>query len=134
MAELAPAPFAIGGVQVKSGSTVVVSPYLTHRMDRLWDRPNAFDPRRFESGGEEPRHRFAYFPFGAGPHQCLGQHLFMIEANAVGRDFDIKETDLTNQRLLSFVFTPGADDLHTYSPRAKLMPNVLMNNTRKSFT
>ncbi|TQS25404.1 cytochrome P450 [Microbispora sp. KK1-11] len=69
----------IGGVTVKAGSTVMLSPYLTHRLEGFWDRPEEFDPERF-APERERRHRWAYFPFGGGPHQCLGQHLFMIEA------------------------------------------------------
>ncbi|MBX6169507.1 MAG: cytochrome P450 [Thermobispora bispora] len=69
----------IDGVTIKAGSTVMLSPYLTHRLEEFWDRPTEFDPERF-APGKERRHRWSYFPFGGGPHQCLGQHLFMIEA------------------------------------------------------
>ncbi|GLW97498.1 cytochrome P450 [Microtetraspora sp. NBRC 16547] len=70
----------IGGVTIKAGSTVMVSPYLTHRLPEFWDRPLEFDPERFAPEHEERRNRWAYVPFGGGPHQCLGQHLFMLEA------------------------------------------------------
>ena len=58
------------------------------------------------------------------------QDLFMIKADAVRGHFHVKKADVADQRLSSLVFTPGADDLHTRSARAKLMPNVLMNNQR----
>ncbi|MFF4773777.1 cytochrome P450 [Microtetraspora fusca] len=70
----------IGGVQVRAGSTVVLSPYLTHRLPEFWDRPLEFDPERFDPEREDRRHRYAYFPYGGGPHQCLGPSLFMMEA------------------------------------------------------
>ncbi|MFG2073156.1 cytochrome P450 [Nonomuraea maritima] len=70
----------VGGVTIEAGSTVLLSPYLTHRLSRFWDRPLEFDPERFAPGGEAKRHRYAYWPFGAGPHVCFGQHLFMMEA------------------------------------------------------
>ncbi|MDA0633109.1 cytochrome P450 [Nonomuraea sp. MCN248] len=74
------APDVIGGVEIEAGSTVLLSPYLTHRLTEFWDAPSVFDPERFAPGRESGRHRYAYWPFGAGPHVCLGQHLFMMEA------------------------------------------------------
>jgi cytochrome P450 len=74
----------IGGVPVGAGSTVLVSPYLTHRMEGFWQRPDAFDPQRFAAGGgDEPRHRYSYLPFGAGAHHCIGSHFFTVEATLI---------------------------------------------------
>ncbi|MFG1943160.1 cytochrome P450 [Nonomuraea sp. NPDC048826] len=73
----------VGGVEIEAGSTVLLSPYLTHRMPEFWDAPSVFDPERFAPGRESGRHRYAYWPFGAGPHVCLGQHLFLMEAPLV---------------------------------------------------
>ncbi|MEV4838057.1 cytochrome P450 [Nonomuraea sp. NPDC049486] len=70
----------VGGVEVEAGSTMLLSPYLTHRMPDFWESPTVFDPERFAPGWEAGRHRYAYWPFGAGPHVCLGQHLFQMEA------------------------------------------------------
>lgn len=38
--------------------------------------------------------------------------LFMIGTDSMRGDFHVKEADFTNQRLLPFVFTPGANDFH----------------------
>nr|UYP65655.1 SpgP [Streptosporangium sp.] len=70
----------LGGVRIRAGSQVLISPYATHRLDEFWDRPLEFDPERFAPEKQERRHRYAYFPFGGGPHQCLGRHLFYVEA------------------------------------------------------
>nr|WP_277349925.1 cytochrome P450 [Nonomuraea sp. FMUSA5-5] len=70
----------VDGVTIEAGSTVLLSPFLTHRLPKFWDRPLVFDPERFAPGNDNRRHRYAYWPFGAGPHVCLGQHLFMMEA------------------------------------------------------
>ncbi|HEY7488515.1 MAG TPA: cytochrome P450 [Streptosporangiaceae bacterium] len=71
----------IDGVRIKGGSTVIVSPFLTHRLDDVWPQPQIFDPQRFAPG--RSRHRFAYLAFGAGPHQCLGRVFFTIEAQLI---------------------------------------------------
>lgn len=73
----------IDGVELKRGTTVVLSPYLTHRMADFWDDPHVFLPERFTPDREQRRHRFAYFPFGAGVHQCLGSHFFTVEGQLV---------------------------------------------------
>ncbi|WP_051751932.1 cytochrome P450 [Streptosporangium amethystogenes] len=70
----------VDGVRIKAGSQMLISPYATHRLERFWDRPLEFDPERFAPEEQPRRHKYAYFPFGGGPHQCLGQHLFYVEA------------------------------------------------------
>ncbi|MEV4760045.1 cytochrome P450 [Micromonospora sp. NPDC049559] len=73
----------LGGVPVKAGATVILSPYATQRLATLWDRPETFDPERFAADRARRTHRYAYYPFGGGPHQCLGQHLFFLEARLI---------------------------------------------------
>ncbi len=60
------------------GSPVVISPWLVHRHRELWDRPNEFDPDRFEGGLDQPP--CAYIPFGQGPRICIGAAFAMQEA------------------------------------------------------
>jgi cytochrome P450 len=73
----------VDGVPIERGATVLISPYLTNRMESLWDRPDVFDPDRFSPEHAQPRHRFSYLTFGGGPHQCLGSHFFTIEAQLI---------------------------------------------------
>jgi cytochrome P450 len=69
----------VDGYHVPAGSMVIVSPYVTHRDPTLWPNPEGFDPDRF--AGEQPR--YAYFPFGGGPHLCIGAGFAMMEAQLV---------------------------------------------------
>ncbi|MFI0370450.1 cytochrome P450 [Actinomadura sp. 1N219] len=73
----------IDGIRIKGGSTIVISPYLTHRLADVWPDPDVFDPERFSPARSKGRHRFAYMVFGAGPHQCLGTLLFTVEAQLI---------------------------------------------------
>ncbi|MDL4821230.1 cytochrome P450 [Actinomadura opuntiae] len=73
----------IGDVPVKEGQTVLISPFLTHRLESVWERPLEFDPERFTPERARGRHRYAYFPFGGGPHQCIGRHVFNMEAELI---------------------------------------------------
>ncbi|MEU1813394.1 cytochrome P450 [Micromonospora aurantiaca (nom. illeg.)] len=74
------APDELGGLSLPAGTTVILSPYMTHRMPHLWEQPDRFDPERFAPGRPKGRHPYAYFPFGGGVHRCLGQHFFSIES------------------------------------------------------
>ncbi|MBM0238365.1 cytochrome P450 [Micromonospora sp. ATA32] len=73
----------IDGVPVEAGATVVASPLITQRMAQFWDRPDEFDPDRFTPEQIRTRHRYAHYPFGGGPHQCLGMYLFYLEAQLI---------------------------------------------------
>jgi cytochrome P450 len=73
----------LGGERVKPGSLIVISPYVLHRHRLLWDRPDAFDPRRFLGPARAKIDRFAYLPFGAGPRTCIGSPFALQEATIV---------------------------------------------------
>ena len=70
----------IGDHRVRRGTLVVLSPYVTHRHPDFWTDPEGFDPERFLATGPSERPRYAYFPFGGGPHLCIGNHFTMVEA------------------------------------------------------
>ena len=58
---------------------VLISPWLLHRHEKLWDAPNEFRPARFMPGSAPPD-RFAYLPFGVGPRVCIGAQFALTEA------------------------------------------------------
>jgi len=69
----------VGGYRIPAGSTVLISPYVTHRNPRYWDSPEVFDPERFLLQRSAGRPEFAYLPFGGGPRKCIGDHFAMTE-------------------------------------------------------
>ena len=71
------------GHRIPAKSFVSLSPYVLHRHPDFWERPDAFDPERFAPGRDNGRPRFAYFPFGGGPRQCIGQSMALVEAQLV---------------------------------------------------
>ena len=73
-------PDDLCGRRIRKGALIIVSPYVLHRHETLWDDPNAFDPSRFLPGAREKIDRFAYLPFGVGPRICIGASFAMQEA------------------------------------------------------
>jgi cytochrome P450 len=69
----------LSGYPIKAGTAVLCSTYLVHHDPHAWDEPERFDPERFAEGSSQPRNRFAFMPFGLGPHMCVGLHLAMLE-------------------------------------------------------
>jgi cytochrome P450 len=68
----------LGKHQVPDGSPVAVSPWLTHRHRDLWNRPDEFDPDRFEKNPDNQQ--CSFIPFGQGPRICIGAAFAMQEA------------------------------------------------------
>ena len=66
----------LGGYTIRRGSTIFLSPYITQRNERFFDRPTAFDPERWEAGSPP---KLAYFPFGGGAKMCIGEPFARME-------------------------------------------------------
>jgi cytochrome P450 len=73
----------ISGYRIRANSQVWLSPYVTHHHPDFWDRPEVFDPEQFMPERSAGCPRYAYFPFGGGPHQCIGNTLKKVRLNAV---------------------------------------------------
>ncbi|PRY85855.1 cytochrome P450 [Donghicola tyrosinivorans] len=61
------------------GSQIVLSPWHLHRHERLWDRPDEFDPARWSTEAGKASSRCAYMPFSAGSRVCTGAGFAMVE-------------------------------------------------------
>jgi cytochrome P450 len=73
----------LGPVNVRKGTIVFTSPYVSQRHRSYWERPDDFHPERFAPGVRETIDRYVYFPFGAGPRICIGAGFAMQEALTV---------------------------------------------------
>jgi cytochrome P450 len=73
----------VAGYEIPAGAGVVTSPYLTHRHPGIWDDPLAFQPERFTAEAAAARPAFAYFPFGGGPRQCIGNTFALVETQLI---------------------------------------------------
>ena len=73
------APEDLRGRKVTPGAQIVLSPWHLHRHERIWDRPDEFDPSRWQTEENRACARDAYMPFSAGPRVCTGAGFAMVE-------------------------------------------------------
>ena len=73
----------IGGYRVPANSEILLLPYITHRHPKYWEQPEDFNPEHFTPEKVAARPRFAYFPFGAGARQCIGNNFALMEAQLI---------------------------------------------------
>jgi cytochrome P450 len=71
---------AIGPYRLRKGTSVFFSQYIVQRNARWFPEPERFVPERFRPDAKMDRPRFAYFPFGGGGRQCIGESFAMLEA------------------------------------------------------
>jgi cytochrome P450 len=71
--------YTIKGYYVPARSIVVMSEWVVHRDARFFPDPERFDPDRWTREFKAALPRFAYFPFGGGPRQCIGEGFAWME-------------------------------------------------------
>ncbi|OLD81191.1 MAG: cytochrome P450 [Acidobacteria bacterium 13_1_20CM_58_21] len=80
MARLVVEDHEIAGYAVTKGMGVAMAQWVVHRDPRWYDAPEEFRPDRWEDDLLKRLPRFAYFPFGGGPRQCIGNAFALMEA------------------------------------------------------
>ncbi len=83
MARLAVEEHEIAGYPVHVGNGVAFAQWVVHRDARWFDAPTEFRPERWGNGLAKQLPRYAYFPFGGGPRQCIGNTFALMEASIV---------------------------------------------------
>src|SRR5229473_177809 len=83
MARLAVEDHEIAGYPVTKGMGVAMAQWVVHRDPRWYDAPEEFRPERWEGDLLKRLPRFAYFPFGGGARQCIGNAFALMEATLI---------------------------------------------------
>ncbi|MDP4031477.1 MAG: cytochrome P450 [Pseudorhodobacter sp.] len=65
--------------KIAPGAQIILSPWHLHRHARIWERPDEFDPGRFQTENGKAGLRSAYIPFSAGQRVCPGSSFAMAE-------------------------------------------------------
>lgn len=94
--------------------------YITglHRNPRYWNDPNSFIPERFD---DENAKNFAFYPFGAGPRLCIGEHFAMMEMVLIVRKFYKNFRFISYQKELE---KKALVTLRTTSLKGKIIKNL----------
>lgn len=83
LARIAVEDHELGGYPVKKGMGVAMAQWVVHRDTRWYDTPEEFRPERWDGDFAKRIPRFAYFPFGGGPRQCIGNAFALMEATLI---------------------------------------------------
>jgi len=83
--------YTFRGFHIPKGSLLIAPQIVIHHDQRWWSDPEGYNPSRFtgqapaQRAQESPqrdeaaRPRFAWFPFGAGSRQCIGEGFAWME-------------------------------------------------------
>ncbi|ESS71679.1 putative cytochrome [Methyloglobulus morosus KoM1] len=120
LATQAVADVVIGGYPIAAGTTILLSTYVTHRHPVLWERPNEFYPEHFlNNTGQVGRHKYSFYPFGGGLHNCIGRHFVELEMMIVIvtllREFTFKTKGIVKEAA-SITLKPDRDIIATLKP------------------
>ncbi len=70
----------IAGHAIAPDDIFIAPTWVVHRDRRWFEEPEAFRPERWAGDLARRLPRFAYFPFGGGPRQCIGNSFAQMEA------------------------------------------------------
>jgi cytochrome P450 len=69
------------GRTMKPGDLLFLPIWALHRHELWWERPELFEPSRFDPANR--RDKYQYLPFGAGPRVCVGANFAMMQAGII---------------------------------------------------
>jgi cytochrome P450 len=79
MARRAVADYDVRGYTLPAGTIILLSQHVTHHDARFFPQPDRFDPDRWTPEFRHALLKFAYFPFGGGERQCIGEPFAWME-------------------------------------------------------
>jgi len=73
----------IDGYTIPAKTLIFITPFITHRDPKYWNDPEKFDPERFTPENVASRPKHVYYPFGEGPHVCIGNNFALMEMQLI---------------------------------------------------
>ncbi|NP_001296930.1 lanosterol 14-alpha demethylase [Fundulus heteroclitus] len=83
MMRMARTPQTAAGYTIPVGHQVCVSPTVNHRLQDAWVGRMEFNPERYLNDNPAAGEKFAYIPFGAGRHRCIGENFAYVQIKTI---------------------------------------------------
>ena len=111
-ARMAYEPFDLGGYAIPAGAVLTAPPLIIQRDARWFDAPDEFWPDRWTPEFRARLPRYAYFPFGGGPRQCIGNAFAVMEIKmilaAIGQRWRVRRDPRHRVKMLPLIsLRPG---------------------------
>ncbi len=113
----------LGDFQVKKGQWVKPEFMAMFHDEKHFEKPEVFDPKRWEKGNHKSIDPYAFIPFAAGPRNCLGQHLAMAESKVIVSeflerfDYKMKNEKYELKMIQKFLYEPFEDMIFELTPK-----------------
>nr|AAR89625.1 14-alpha demethylase [Danio rerio] len=123
MMRMAKTPQKVGEYTIPPGHQVCVSPTVNHRLQDTWAERLDFDPDRYLHDNPAAGEKFAYIPFGAGRHRCIGENFAYVQ---------IKTIWSTLLRMFDFELVDGHFPPVNYTTMIHTPHNPIIRYTRRN--
>ncbi|XP_058837432.1 probable cytochrome P450 9f2 [Topomyia yanbarensis] len=84
---------------IEKDQTIWIPTFGIHHDPKYYPNPEKFDPERFSEANRSKLDAGAYLPFGAGPRNCIGSRLALMEIKLIVyyllKDFSLEPTEKT---------------------------------------
>ncbi|KAG9476386.1 hypothetical protein GDO78_003111 [Eleutherodactylus coqui] len=122
MMRMARTPQTVAGYNIPPGHQVCVSPTVNQRLKDTWVQSTEFNPDRYLHENPAAGEKFAYVPFGAGRHRCIGENFAYAQ---------IKTIWSTMLRLFEFDLVDGYFPTINYTTMIHTPNNPIIRYTRR---
>ncbi|KAI8777870.1 lanosterol 14-alpha demethylase [Biomphalaria glabrata] len=113
MMRMCKTPQNILGYTIPPGHQVCVSPTTNHRLPDTWKDFDKFLPDRFIDPEVANSEKFAYIPFGAGRHRCIGESFAYVQIKTIFSylirkyEFDLVDDYFPEVNVSTMIHTPS---------------------------
>ncbi|KAL8165165.1 UNVERIFIED_CONTAM: hypothetical protein K2H54_032245 [Gekko kuhli] len=114
MMRMARTPQTVAGYTIPPGHQVCVSPTVNHILKDCWVENVSFKPDRYlQDSPVAAGQKFAYIPFGAGRHRCIGENFAFVQMKTIWStllhlyEFDLVDGYFPTINYTTMIHTPN---------------------------